>query len=257
MNIVLQWLAQQAILLYLVCLLGAVGYAATALAARRKREMAQFSLEREIAQQQGRRAWAVAVLFLALGGVVFLVGHYIVPTLPVLETGTVTLEAGLTPQPTATAAPTITPSPTITVAVGITPGTTPLLTPVESPTETPTPTVTPTPTPLPTAEPPSCPSPDVQIIAPAAAATVFGMVEIRGTATINSFGYYKFEVQFPGSDTLNFIQQFDTPVENGILGYWDISNTQSYPSGGPYRFRLVAVDVYGNTTNCIIPLYIR
>jgi hypothetical protein len=97
----------------------------------------------------------------------------------------------------------------------------------------------------------------VQIIAPAAAATVSGIVEIRGTATINSFGYYKFEVQFPGSDTLNFIQQFDTPVENGILGYWDISNPQSYPSGGPYRFRLVAVDVYGNTTNCIIPLYIR
>lgn len=253
MNIVLQWLAQQAILLYLVCLLGAVGYVATALSARRKREMAQFSLEREIAQRQGRRAGVIAVLFLALGGMVFLVGHYIVPTLPALETETVTLEAGLTPQPTATATPTITPSPTITVAVGITPGTTPSPAPVEAP----TPTVTPPPTPLPTAEPPNCPSPDVQIIAPAAAATISGIVEVRGTATLNSFGYYKFEVQFPGSDTLNFIQQFDTPVENGILGYWDISNPELYPPGGPYRFRLVAVDVYGNTTNCIIPLYIR
>jgi len=257
MNVVLQWLTQRALLLYLVCLLGAVGYAATALAARRKREIAQFSLEKEIAQQQGRRAWAVAGLFLALGGVIFLTGRYIVPTLPASETETATLEAGLTPQPTTTATPTITPSPTITVEVGITPETTPSPMLVESPTETPTPTVTPTPTPLPTAEPPSCPSPDVQIIAPAAAATVSGIVEVRGTAKINSFGYYKFEVQFPGSDTPNFIQQFDTPVENGILGYWDISNQEIYPPGGPYRFRLVAVDVYGNTTNCIIPLYIR
>ena len=258
MNVVLQWLARQAIAFYLVALLGALTYVFMALAARKRRAAAQFSLEREIEQQKIVRAWLMAGLFLLLGLMTFVVTTYLVPTLPAVESTRVAPEAGLTPQPTHT--PTPLPVQTITAT---------LTTPVETvapdgtpapETTEPTPTPTPTATPLPTAEPPNCPSPDVQITAPAAGSTLAGAnapIEIRGTAQINAFAYYKFEVQFPESDALNFIAQFNQPIENGVLGYWDISNPESYPAGGPYRFRLVAVDIYGNTQSCVIPVYIN
>lgn len=259
MNVVLDWLARQAFALYLVCLIGFAIYVVAAITARRRRAAAQFSLEREVTERQIRRSWIMAGLFLLLGVLIFLISSYLVPALPAMETATPPLEAGLTPQPPVTATPTMTPTQSLPT---LTP--TPLGEAVEGeatqpPEEEITPTPTPvTPTPLPTAEPPNCPSPDVQIISPATGSTLTeDLVEVRGTATINSFAYYKFEVQFPGSDTPNFIEQFDSPVENGVLGYWDISNATSYPSGGPYRFRLVAVDIYGNTQNCVIPVYIN
>jgi hypothetical protein len=43
-------------------------------------------------------------------------------------------------------------------------------------------------------------------------------------------------------------------VINGFLGTWDISDPSRYPPGGPYRFQLVVVDIYGNTTTCTIPV---
>ncbi len=255
MNVLLQWLARQAILFYLVCLIGMVAYIVAAFTARRRLRAAQFSLEQKIVRQRIARAWMTAGLFLLLGILIFLINRYVIPEIPTADTPTPPLEAGLTPQPTATttAAPTATPTlPPLTTEI-----------PVEgeegeataAPTTAPA-TAAPTTTPLPTAEPPVCPSPNVQIIAPAAGSQIAGVVEIRGTATTNAFAYYKFEVIFPGSETPNFISQFDSPVENGILGYWDVADPLRYPPGGPYRFRLVAVDIYGNTTTCMIPLYI-
>ncbi len=260
MNIVLQWLARQAVAFYLFALVGALLYTFAALANRRRLQAAQFSLEREITRQKMIRAWVIAGLFLLLGVMVFITSSYLVPTLPGLETPPPPLQAGLTPQPTAT--PTAPPTATPTLA--------PLVTepaeedannaaPPEEVEPAPIETPTPTPTPLPPAEPPNCPSPDVQIIAPAAGSTLSGAtgaVEVRGTARINAFAYYKFEVQFPGSNSSNFVAQFEQPVESGVLGYWDIGNPESYPAGGPYRFRLVTVDIYGNTQSCVIPVYI-
>jgi hypothetical protein len=255
MNVVLQWLARQAIAFYLVALLGALTYVFMALAARRRKAAAQFSLEREIEQQKIVRAWLMAGLFLFLGLMVFAVTTYLVPTLPDVEATRVAPEAGLTPLPTHTPPPTRTITPTLTTTVETVPGDSTPTPEAAAPTPTPTPTATP----LPTAEPPNCPSPDVQIAAPAAGSTLSGAnapIEIRGTAQINAFAYYKFEVQFPESDAPNFIAQFNQPVENGVLGYWDIANPENYPAGGPYRFRLVAVDIYGNTQSCVIPVYI-
>jgi hypothetical protein len=255
MNVVLYWLARWAFLLYLVALIGVVAYVATAIAARRRNAAAQFSLERDITRRQVARAWMMAGMFLALGVVVFLVTSYVVPQLPPPEAATPVAEAGLTPVPTATPSPTptLTPAPVVTGTLDVE-GAEPTDVPPVEVTATPSPT--PQPTNPPPAEPPNCPSPNVQIIAPAAGSTVSGMVEVWGTAQINSFAYYKFEVQFPESETPNFIMQAESPVENEILGYWDVSNAELYPAGGPYRFRLVAVDIYGNTTSCIIPVYI-
>lgn len=248
MTVVLNWLAQQTLPIYIVSFLGVAAYVAAALAAQRRQRLSQFSLERDINRQQALRFWVMAGLFLMLGVLVFGVTSYFVPTLPAVATETPVVGVGLTAVPTMTSTPTITPTPSPTSELTGTPG-------AEEQDE-PSPTPSPTPEAVETAVPPDCPSLDVQISLPLAGSNLSGLVEVRGTARVNSFAYYKFEVQFPGSDSLNFIAQFESPVENGILGYWDVSNTELYPSGGPYRFRLVTVDVYGNATSCIIPVYL-
>ncbi|MBN1259563.1 MAG: hypothetical protein JXB35_02680 [Anaerolineae bacterium] len=258
MTVVLQWLAGRAIAVYLVCLIGAVAYAIVALTARRRLLAAHFSLEREVIRQQVTRAWLMMGLFIALGVTIFLVSTYFVPTLPSPEIATETLVAGLTPRPTSTPTPSPTataPLPTITPGPGAEATTAPPPATEEAVVATLAPTPTSAPTARPTAPPPQCPSPDVQIIAPVAGSTLNGIVEVWGTAKSNAFAYYKFEVQFLGAASPNFVAQFDAPVENGILGYWEI--TPQYPEGGPHQLRLVVVDIYGNTTNCIIPVYFR
>ncbi len=251
MNTLLIWLAQQATLIYLVCLLGALAYVFGALAARKRLSAAQFSLEREIAHQRITRSWLMAGLFVMLAAMVFIVSAFIAPLLPEELPGTPTPAAGLTvmPTPTSTLAATAELTATETLTATLTDDLPEV-----------TPTATPFPTPLievpPDAFQPDCPSPNAQVVAPVAGLNVFGQVEVRGTATVNSFAYYKFEVQFPGADTPNFIAQYDAPIENGILGLWDVSDPMSYPPGGPYRFRLVVVDVFGNTSTCVIPVNI-
>jgi hypothetical protein len=257
MNILLGWLAERALLIYLVCLVGSLGYAIAALMARQRRQAAQFSLERELAQQQSSRFWLMAALFLALGGVIFLVTTYLVPSLPLLQVETATPQVGLlTSTPTSTPVPTAQLTPATVTATPATGELTPLpATPLPTanpPTETPTPT----PAPPPEAYQPDCPLPNAQVIVPLAGSSLTGQTEIRGTASVNSFSYYKFEVQFPDAETPSFVAQYTSPVENGILGYWDVSDRARYPAGGPYRLRLVVVDIYGNTTICIVPVNI-
>lgn len=254
MATILDWLARQAVLFYIACGIGAVVYVFLASAAHRRLRAARFSLEREVTQRQERRAWVMVGLFVALGLLVFGITVLRPAEQVALTPEPTQLAAGITPVPTATATPAPTATPTLTAenTAVETPGA-----PSPTPTAgavTETPTVAPTATPLPPLEPPNCPSPDVQITAPVAGSSVKGTVEVWGTAQINSFAYYKFEIQFQGANTPNFIAQFDRPVSSGILGYWTI--TGDYPVGGPHRFRLVVVDVYGNTTDCVIPVFI-
>lgn len=257
MEMILNWLARQAVLFYAACGIGAAVYVFTALAARRRGQAAQFSLEREVTQQQQTRAWVMVGLFVALGLLIFAVRMLGTPEQALITPEPSQQVAGITPVPTATPSPTATPAATDTVPVDVVTSGTPEPQPTTTATAAATtPTLTPasTATPLPPLEPPNCPSPDVQITAPVAGSSVKGTVEVWGTAQVNSFAYYKFEIQFQGSSTPNFIAQFERPVSSGILGYWTV--TGEYPVGGPHRFRLVVVDVYGNTTNCIIPVFV-
>jgi len=259
MEVVLAWLGRQALVIYIVCLLVAVAYVFAAGAARRRRDIAQFSLEREVYQQRIVRAWLMVALALALGGLVFLVRTFVLPPLPTPQTAPPTARVGLF-TPTPQVAPLLseaqaTPVLTSTGVVTSTTVVTPVI--VSAPTAAVTATPTPSPTPVPQDSlQPDCPSPDSQITSPVAGSNVSGIVEVRGTARTEAFSYYKFEVKFPGSNTPNFISQYVTPVENGDLGPWDISDPTRYPSGGPYQFQLVVVDIYGNTTTCTIPVNI-
>jgi len=73
-------------------------------------------------------------------------------------------------------------------------------------------------------------------------AILTGIVEIRGTAQIDFFDYYKFEFRRKGTPDWAFVQRFEHTVIDGVLGVWD---TSSLPAGA-YAFRLVVVDKSGN-----------
>jgi hypothetical protein len=245
MNVILDWLSRQVIWIALICVVGAFGYVISAVVAKRRRDIAQFTLEREIYQQRMSRAWLVTALFLILAATVFAISIYWIPTEADLETPTPS--SGLF---------TLTPAPT-QPAGGLSPLETPVSVVVSAPEPlgTITPAVEPTPVPAELLQP-DCPNPGAQLSFPVAGSDLDGVVEVFGTATVNAFSYYRFEVIFPGAETPNFIAQYDDAVENAALGTWDVSDITRYPRGGPYRFQLVVVDIYGNTTTCTIPVNI-
>jgi hypothetical protein len=245
MTVILEWLSQQVIWISLVCLIGAIAYGVTALIARRRRDRAQFTLEREVYHQRMSRSLLVAGLFLALAAVIFWVSLYWAPPEEATIERTPTPSSGLftlTPVPENT--PVLTNTQALTEVV------------VSAPeVGTATPVLTPTPVPEDVMLP-DCPNPGAQLTYPVAGSDLSGVVEVEGTASVNAFSYYRFEVEFPGSDVPNFVSQYDEPVENGRLGTWDVSDPTVYPPGGPYRFQLAVVDIYGNTTTCTIPVNI-
>lgn len=247
MTVILDWLSQQVIWISLICLIGALGYIVTAVLAKRKRDRAQFTLEREVYHQQVTRAWLVAALFLALASAVFAVNLYWLPVQPEAESATATPSSGLytlTPAASQSNAP-LTATRTITQVVVSAPEILATITPTPLSTQVP-----------PEQLQPDCPDPGAQLTFPVAGGSLSAVVEVLGTAQVNAFSYYRFEVVFPGSETPNFIAQYDDMVENGTLGLWDVSDVTRYPPGGPYRFQLVVVDIYGNTTTCTIPVNI-
>ncbi|MGC9347150.1 MAG: hypothetical protein ACP5JG_03335 [Anaerolineae bacterium] len=247
MTVILDWLSQQVIWISLICLIGAVGYIITAISAKRRRDISQFSLERDIYHQRMTRAWLVAGLFLALAGTVFIVSMIWFPA-----------EADEEPAPATPRSGLFTLTPPATTAGGTLAATGPLTQVIVSAPEplgtvTPVPTFTPVP---PELMQPDCPDPGAQLTFPVAGSDLSGILEVLGTARVNAFSYYRFDVEFPGAETPNFVAQYDEAVENGVLGTWDVSDPGRYPPGGPYRFQLVVVDIYGNTTTCTIPVNI-
>jgi len=156
-----------------------------------------------------------------------------------------------TPTPTpASATPTppcATPTPTLPVCTP-----TPTL-PVCTPTPTlsvctPTPTpavgcVTPTPvcvTPTPVGTPlPSC----RDLTYPPSGSVVKGEIEIRGTAVVQDFWFYKIEFRFDDEPNhWRYIYSAYEPVRDGVLAIWD---TSPFPDG-VYWLRLAVVDRTGN-----------
>jgi hypothetical protein len=82
---------------------------------------------------------------------------------------------------------------------------------------------------------------------------VSGTVTLEGTANIENFGFYKYEVAPQGSDAWATISAGRGIVINGELGLWDTSVLNP----GDYALRLVATDNQGeSTTPCMIPVRI-
>jgi len=85
-------------------------------------------------------------------------------------------------------------------------------------------------------------------------AVLQGPVQIAGSAYVDNFDYYKFEFRYEGASDWSFLQRFDEPVADGLLGVWD---TSTLPAGN-YWFRLVVVKNDGNFVEpCQVPVIIQ
>jgi len=201
-----------------------------------------FSLEREVAVRRMRRAASGA--FCAFGVLIgfFFVQFFLMRTFDWDKIIRPTPKPGFDIPPVdyaeTAAAPTATPDPR-----------TPSPTPSPSPTRRPTidwkPTAAaPAVTATPQAPPASCPTAGVQITQPGQGAQVSGRVDIRGTANIGGFDFYKVELGL-GENPARWTSISDVhhnPVNDGLLDVLDVS---SLPAG-TYSIRLVVVDITGN-----------
>ncbi len=204
-----------------------------------------FTLEREAAVRRMRRAATAA--FCVFGALValFCTQFFLARS---VDWDTI-IRPTPTPEFGATAAYVPTPAPgtptTPTTPDPRTPSPTPRVTPTRRPTvRWVEPTTAPTPTPMPPALPASCSTPGVQIVQPSQGAFVSGRVDIRGTADIANFSFYKVELglgEQPGRWTA-IGDLHRAPVTDGFL---DVLDTSGLPPG-TYSIRLVVVDVTGN-----------
>ena len=93
--------------------------------------------------------------------------------------------------------------------------------------------------------PPDCPHPQARLTVPQVNQLIEDEVQVEGTANIEDFDYYKFECRREDGETedeWHWIESFSTPVEEGVLGIWDVSPLPA----GIYTFRLTVVNREGN-----------
>ncbi len=238
----LQLLGPYLVWLYPIGIVVLVIYLRGWLTASRDLRASLFSLERESAIQRMRRAATGAFCTFGVLAAMFFVQFFVASTIDWSAIIRPTATPGFSISPIAhesTPEATATPDPR-------TPSATP------SPTRTRRPTLpyyTPTPaeaavTPLPPVAPGSCPTVGVQITWPRQAARVSGHVEIRGTASIANFDYYKIELGLGDSPNAwtSISEPHRSPVSDGPL---DVLDTTGLPAG-TYSIRLVVVDVTGN-----------
>lgn len=240
----LHLLAPHVVWLYPVGVIILLAYLRSWLAASRDLRASLFSLEREMAAARMRRAATGAFsVFGLLVGLFILQFHF---------ARSIDLNAWIRPTPTpeliGTALWIPTPGPN-------TPGPTGTAGPTPTRTSTPTPRptrqpVTPTPSPTntveatPTPPPPSCPNEGARILQPGQGAQVKGRIDIRGSANIPGFQFYKIELGLGESPNrwTSISDVHRNPVSDGLLEVWDTSELPA----GTYTLRLVVVDASGN-----------
>jgi len=98
-----------------------------------------------------------------------------------------------------------------------------------------------------------CVSGRVFISSPEAGQELSGTVDVQGTASIQDFGFYKYEVAPLGADTWATISAGRDRVNEGSLGQWDTSSL----SPGDYQLRLVVTDNQGQALPaCVVEVRI-
>lgn len=90
----------------------------------------------------------------------------------------------------------------------------------------------------------NCTAANAAITSPKSGATVSGLVQVEGSASLGAqFKYYKLEVSPAGRDAFSTIgNQVTQPVNGGQLGAWDSASA----GDGAYTLRLRVVDATGN-----------
>jgi len=194
---------------------------------------ASFGLEHETAQQKLSKAATGLVFMVILAVAEFMLVNFIIPIVPE-STPILTPTLNVIATPTATLAPQ--PSETPGQGVGIEDSQ--ALTDQELPA-------------VGSAGSSGCIPDEIAITEPQNGGSVSGIAPIRGSATIPSFGFYKFEFSSPGQPNWTAIQAWTEPKINDELGQWDTTRL----SEGLYLLRLVVTDTQGKpTTPCVIQI---
>lgn len=258
MGFVIEAVATYAAYIYAVCGLVALYHIYKVWIVRSERRQAVFSLEREKAMRELFGVFYVAMILLALMGVTYFISTTLAtavaplvqesrdpqPDLPFIPTPTTT-PLPATPTTEAPSLPTATPS----VAGDESPGSqvTQNLQSTSVGEDEPTkeePTATPEPPTDTIASSPACADPRAMITSPSNGQTVSGIVAILGTASHDSFQFYKIEAAPGANASGGFVYQGggSTPVQNGQLLAWDTNALGS----GAWTLRLIVVDQTGN-----------
>ncbi|NPA06275.1 MAG: hypothetical protein GXO54_02605 [Chloroflexi bacterium] len=216
----LAWLARYERVLILFLLIGLLLFVRRALAAWQDLQEAVFQLEQDYARERLRQSLLAALLsLLALAALVLTVHGWGGATLSLA--GQAAGEATGTPAASGT--------------------------PVNA-------VQTPTPTPLPTVavkDREGCVPDRVMITDPAPGSTVSGEIQIKGTAWLENFGFYKVEFAPVGQSLFLTIEADRVPRVNDVLVQsWD---TTDLPPGD-YVLQLVVVD---NTGQALPPCRVR
>jgi hypothetical protein len=188
-----------------------------------------FGLERESAQSRVNQSATMLVLLLAIAISEFVLVSYVAPTVPgasPLSTPTLDLLATAT-----------------TTLENPAEGTeTPPIQPVDD-----AETSTQSAAGLPSGD--GCIPDQVNITQPQDGEEVAGVVPLVGTANIENFGFYMYEVARPGETVWLTLQAGRAPTVEGELGQWDTSTL----APGEYLLRLVVTDNAGQSLEpCVI-----
>lgn len=245
--------------LYLFCAAGLLFWLFRLLRANRRLALAEFELEREMAEQRRATAttWSLGMVEVALA--VFAVAAVIAPTLRQdLLTGgdnsASSANAGPT-KPFETSTPGGDGSQAESVFLTVTAqsqaggGSVLQLTPVASP--TPVGTIIPGyPTPV------GCNTDQADLTVPAAGMIVFDTLVAVGKADIPNFASYKLELRGPstGNEYAPIVDRTSPVKEEGALGQFPVSSFQT----GDYTFRLAVFDNTGALrASCAVVIYIQ
>ena len=231
------------ILLYIGLAAGAVLYFRAFLRAHRQLSGTVFGLERETLYAHRSGAFSMLFLCIFLATFLYVFIHLVAPALNLTgagEHGRATPSVLMTPEEPAgpvlaPVAPTLSPEQLTSIALG-----------------TPLPTATATEAAIPAGV--GCENPQATLSFPGFGETVAGPVEVKGTANIPDFAFYKMEINGPATGgNWQTLSAGSVPVTDGVLGTWDAS----IYTPGSYSFRLVVYDAAGNwPPPCVVPITI-
>ncbi len=221
---VLSFFIRWAPLIFSLLTLGALFGIRGLLKARAEMRGTTYGLEREIAHRHTSQAVSTLVLVGVLAFAEFVLVVFLVPNIPALSQ-----------LATPTMNPLLTPTSTFPLELVETLG-------AGTPASTPTAAAT------------GCIPGQIDITSPKPGDQIQGAINLKGTATIPNFGFYKYEFAPLGSDSWAAILASRKPIQDGDLGNWDTSAIAT----GDYQLRLVVTDNQGNELPaCVIPIRIK
>lgn len=223
MPAIYQALGTHEVLVYILLAIGAMFGLRWLWRSWREWRHAVYGLEREFALRRMSQAIAAMALILVLFCGELVTASFILPNLPASM-----LVPTATPDLLAT--PTGTISPELATAIALTP----------RPSSA-------------SSENNGCVAGRVSISSPEGGQELKGTVQISGTADIQDFGFYKYEVSPLGAETWATISAGRDRVTGGSLGQWDTTAL----SPGDYQLRLVVTDNQGRALPaCVIQVRI-